>query len=139
MKKQMARRSPNYRLVKIHRNYTVEEVTSLLEVHRNTVREWIRHGLPTLNDKRPILILGRVLADWLKDRRTMKKRPCQAGEIYCMRCRIPQKPAGDLYDYKFCTPKVITVEGICPSCHSMMYQRVNLTRFKQIREMLEIP
>jgi hypothetical protein len=34
-------RYPNYRLVKIHRNYTVEEIARLLKVHKNTVRGWI--------------------------------------------------------------------------------------------------
>ena len=54
----MSKRHPNPRLAKIHRNYTVEEVASLFGVHRNTVREWVKRGLPTSDDQRPMLILG---------------------------------------------------------------------------------
>ena len=42
----MPRRGPNYRLVKIHRNYTVEEAARMFGIHKNTVRAWIEAGLP---------------------------------------------------------------------------------------------
>jgi hypothetical protein len=54
----MARRQPNHRLVKIHRTYTVNEIADRLHHHKNTVREWIRNGLPTIDGKRPTLIRG---------------------------------------------------------------------------------
>ena len=52
------RRHPNHRLVKIHRTYTVEDIAGLFGTHKNTVRQWIRAGLPTIDDGRPMLILG---------------------------------------------------------------------------------
>ena len=58
----MPKRHPNPRLAKIHRNYTVEEVAALFDIHKNTVREWVERGLPTNDDRRPMLIPGRVLA-----------------------------------------------------------------------------
>ncbi len=39
---------PNHRLVKIHRSYTVEDAARCLAVHKNTVRRWIKAGLPTV-------------------------------------------------------------------------------------------
>ncbi|MEO7863683.1 MAG: helix-turn-helix domain-containing protein, partial [Nitrospirales bacterium] len=42
----MRTRHPNPRLVKIHRNYTVEEIANLFGIRRNTVREWVKRGLP---------------------------------------------------------------------------------------------
>ena len=68
----MGKRHPNHRLVKIHRNYTVDDVSRLLGVHKNTVRAWIKAGLPVMDEKRPLLILGYVLRDFLKSRRTKK-------------------------------------------------------------------
>ena len=61
----MAKRHSNPRLVKIHRSYTVEEAANLLAVHKSTVREWIKRGLPTSDDRRPTIILGRELAAFL--------------------------------------------------------------------------
>ena len=96
----MTKRHPNPRLAKIHRNYTVDEVASLFRNHRNTVREWVKRGLPTSDNKRPMLILGRDLSAFLQARRAKNKRPCQPGEIYCVRCRAPKAPAGDMADYQ---------------------------------------
>ena len=77
----MRKRHPNTRLVKIHRSYTVEEVAYLFGTHKNTVREWVKAGLPTCDRKRPMLVLGRELVAFLQTRRTKNKRPCQSGEI----------------------------------------------------------
>ena len=68
----MGTRHPNPRLAKIHRNYTVEDVASLFGVHRNTVRAWVKHGLPTNDGRRPTLILGSHLAVFLAAKRTKK-------------------------------------------------------------------
>ena len=57
-------RRPNQRLVKIHRSYTVEEIARL-NVHKNTIRGWIRGGLPTIDARRPTLITGSDLRRFL--------------------------------------------------------------------------
>ena len=59
----------NPRRVKVHRSYTVEEVASLFGAHKNTVRNWLREGLPKVDDRRPILVLGRQLASFVHARR----------------------------------------------------------------------
>ncbi|MDP2323805.1 MAG: helix-turn-helix domain-containing protein [Gammaproteobacteria bacterium] len=127
------RRLPNPRRVKIHRSYSVEEVARLLDVHKNTVREWRRRGLPTMDEQRPLLILGRDLAAYLVQRRRANKRPCQPGEIYCVRCRKPQRPAGDMADYLPLSATGGNLEGICPACDSMIYRRVSYAGLKAVR------
>ena len=134
----MATRHPNYRLVKIHRNYTVEEIAGLFGVHRNTVREWVKRGLPTIDHRRPMLILGRDLAVFLQARRLKNKRTCQPGEIYCVRCRIPRNPAGDMADYQPVSTMLGNLVGICPNCESMIYRRVNPAKLEQVRRKLDI-
>jgi hypothetical protein len=134
----MATRHPNHRLVKIHRNYKVEEIAKLFGIHRNTVREWIKRGLPTIDRKRPFLILGPDLAAFLQARRLKNKRKCQPGEIYCVRCRAPQKPAGDMAECQVSTAALGNLIGICPSCDCMIYRRVNLAKLEQVRGKLDI-
>ena len=134
----MATRHPNHRLAKIHRNYTVEEVAALFGVHRNTVREWVKRGLPTIDRERPMLILGRDLAAFLQARRVKNKRTCQPGEIYCVRCRLPRNPAGAMVDYQPVTATLGNLIGICPCCESMMYRSVNPTKLEQVRGQLDI-
>jgi transcriptional regulator with XRE-family HTH domain len=128
----MPTRHPNHRLVKIHRNYTVEEIATRLGVHRNTVREWIKRGLQTIDKKRPMLILGHTLASFLLERRKKNKRPCQPGEIYCVKCRKPQTPAEDMVDYQAITETQGNLIGLCPSCGVLIYRRINPTKLEQV-------
>ena len=134
----MAKRHPNYRQVKIHRNYTVEEIASLFGIHKNTVREWIKVGLPVLDDKRPMLILGPELAVFLQARRIKNKQCCQPGEMYCFRCRAPKMAAGDMADYVPQTEKLGMLKAICPDCHTMMNRRVSIAKLGQVRGKLAI-
>jgi excisionase family DNA binding protein len=134
----MAKRHPNHRQVKIHRSYTVEEAASLFGIHKNTVRVWVKAGLPVIDDRRPMLILGRELAAFLQARRTRNKQTCQPGEIYCVRCRTPKFPAGDMADYVPITEKLGTLQAICPDCETMMNRHVSLARLEQVRGKLDI-
>ena len=64
----------NPRRVKLHRNYTVDEAAMLFRVHKNTVRNWLEAGLQPVDDRRPILILGRELSRFLHARREHARR-----------------------------------------------------------------
>lgn len=134
----MRRNRPNPRLVKIHRSYTVEEAARLFGIHKNTVREWTKSGLCTADQKRPALILGRELAAYLQARRTKNKRPCQPGEIYCVRCRAPKSPAGAMAEYRPMTATLGNLMGICPDCDGMIFRRASLAKLAQIRGKLDI-
>ena len=128
----MKKRLHNPNLAKIHRNYTVEEVSSLYRVFKGTVRAWIKAGLPIINDKRPMLILGRDLVAFHQARRTKNKQKCKPGEIYCVRCRMPKNPAGDMADYRIITEKIGNLEAICPDCDKIMNRRVSLAKLEQV-------
>ena len=131
-------RHPNHRLVKIHRSYTTDEVARCLGVHRNTVSRWIKGGLPTTDQKRPLLIHGPDLAEFLRARRLKHKRTCQPGQIYCLRCREPRHPAGGFADYEPVTGAAGNLVGICPECDCVMYRRVNLAKLEQVRGNVDV-
>lgn len=134
----MGRRNPNHRLVKIHRNYTVEEIAELFAIHKNTVRRWVKDGLATTDDKRPMLILGHVLVTFLQARRVKNKQTCKPGELYCVRCRAPKSPAGDMAEYSPITEKLGNLTAICPDCDALMNRHVSLTRIGQIIGRIDI-
>lgn len=134
----MIKRRPNHRLVKIHRNYTVEEVASLFGIHKNTVRQWIKKGLPLCDEKRPVLILGRVLAEFLQAQKTKNKRVCQPGEMYCLRCREPRKPVADLLEYQAITDKVGNLVAICSHCNALMNRRVSYSKLSAIQAQMGV-
>ena len=134
----MKKRHPNHRLVKIHRSYTVEEVATMFGIHKNTVRQWVKRGLATVDDKRPMLILGHVLVEFLKARRTKNKQKCKPGELYCVRCRSPKRPAGDMADYSPITDKIGNLIGICPDCEAIMNRHVSLATIELVRGNIDI-
>lgn len=134
----MGNRLPNPRLAKIHRSYTVDEVACLYGIHKNTIRDWVKRGLPTSDDRRPMLILGKDLAAFLQSKRTANKNPCGPGEIYCVRCRAPRAPAGRMAEYQALTPTSGNLIAICSCCDSMMYRRVNIAKLAFISADLEV-
>jgi len=126
----MKKRHPNHRLVKIHRSYTVEEIAGLFGTHKNTVRHWVKEGLAAIDDKRPMLILGSVLAAFLQARRIKNKQACKPGELYCVRCRAPKSPAGGMAEYVPITEKFGRLRALCPDCESWMNRNVSMDQIE---------
>jgi helix-turn-helix protein len=134
----MGYRHPNPRLAKIHRSYAVEDVSRLFKIHKNTVRNWLGQGLAPIDDSRPTLIRGQELRRFLTERRVRLKQVCGPGRIYCLPCRAPKVPAGNIADCVQTTDTVGTLQGICPDCIRMVYRRVNPQKLKAVRGDLEI-
>lgn len=124
-------RRPNPQLAKIHRTYTVDEAARLLTVHKNTVRQWIKQGLPTVDDRKPTLLHGLDLRAFLEQRRKNAKRPCRPGEMYCVRCRDPKRPAGAMADYLPISETIGNLRGICPDCETLIHRRVSRARISE--------
>jgi len=128
----------NPRLVKIHRCYTVEEAARLLRVHKNTVRAWIKVGLPTIDARRPTLIAGSELRRFLEAKLKRGKQPCAPGELYCVRCRAPKAPAGAMADYIIVSNTSGNLRGLCPDCGNLIHRRVAYARLDEFRALLDI-
>ena len=134
----MSSQSHNPQLAKSHRSYTVEEIADLYSIHKNTVREWIKNGLEVCDSKRPTLVKGSVLKEFLSRRRLSKKRPCLPDEMYCLKCRSPKKPAGEMADYYPKTPELGNLVGICPDCETLMNRRTSLAKLPLIQAHLQV-
>lgn len=127
----MGKRHPNYRLVKIHRNYSVEEIASLCGKHKNTVRTWLKRDLKPIDETRPLLVHGQDLAAFLAARRKAKKCPSPPGHLYCVKCREPKLPAGGVVGVQAITDKVSNVSAVCPTCGGTMYRRASNQKLKE--------
>lgn len=124
----MGTRHPNHRLVKIHRCFTILELADVLGVRPNTIRHWRHHGLAPIDDHRPMLFKGSVVVAFLKARREDAKQPCGPGKLYCLSCRSPQWPAGDLVEFTTATASTGTLCAVCPCCDRLMFRRATLAR-----------
>lgn len=132
----MARRT-GWRVVKIHRPYTTEEVAINQGVAKGTVRRWLKTGLPALNDRRPCLILGGDLVDFLKNRKR-PKQTCKPEECYCFKCKEPRKAAFAEAEYK---PLRLTngqLIALCEVCTTLMHKRVSWATLEALKGILHI-
>jgi hypothetical protein len=121
----MGTKHPNPRLAKIHRNYSVEELAGLFKVHKNTVRGWFRDGLTPIDDQRPTLIRGDEARRFLIERRAKARQSCGPGRIFCLPCRAPKVPAGNMAELRSEGGSNGSLCGICPDCDRLIYRRVN--------------
>ena len=134
----MGVRHPNPRRVKIHRTHSVEDLAKLFGIHLNTVRAWRKAGLQPIDETKPMLFQGQVVADYLRKRRDAAKRPCQPGEIYCLPCREPKKPAGDMAEYRHLSAKTGNLCGICPDCERLIYRRASRAKIAATAGKLDV-
>jgi hypothetical protein len=134
----MRNRAPNPQRVKKHRSYTVEEAARLFGFHRNTIRHWQKQGLTPVDGKRPVVFEGLMLAVFLKARRGARRRRLKPGEIYCLPCRAPKEPAGDMADYIPLTDTRGNLRGICPTCGRLIHRVVSRAQIEAVRGKLDL-
>lgn len=75
-----------------HMSYTIRQLESLLNVGEKTVLRWIDKGLKAVpSSKRPILILGFDLKEFLKNKDSKTKVKLKRNEFYCLGCKAPRR------------------------------------------------
>lgn len=116
----------NPRRAKLHWSYTVNELADRLDVHKHTVRGWLKKGLPAIDGAKPTLILGSDFQAWWGTQRKAAKRPCQPGQIYCFKCREPKTPALGMVEYAATNAATGNLKAICETCGTMMHRRTRL-------------
>jgi len=130
-------RRANWRSVKLHRNYTVDETARLLGKSKGTVRRWLKSGLPALTDRKPALILGSDLIDFLKARIKPRTR-CGPDEFYCLKCRAPRKAAEGMADFVPYAPRGGNLRALCEICGTLMHRRVSSRQLAAFKEFLDL-
>jgi excisionase family DNA binding protein len=134
----MARRF-NRRRIKIHHSYTIDEAARALGAHKNTVRNWVRkEEVPLVCDRRPYLIQGRALREFLATEQAKNKSRCGPGQIYCLSCRSPKNPDGAIADYRPLTRATGNLRGLCPDCGRLVHRVVSLARIEAVCGNLEV-
>jgi hypothetical protein len=127
----MARRFNARSGIRLHRNYTVAEAARALGASRLTVRRWIKQGLSVVADKKPALILGPDLIDFLADRKPPKVR-CAPHELFCFSCRQPKAPAFGELELRPSGRAGGNLRALCETCATVMHKRVSPTTLAAI-------
>lgn len=134
----MAMRRIDWRVVKLDRSYTADELAVLLRVHKNTVRYWQRAGLTPLDNGRPALFAGSVVRAFLASRNASRKSPCPPGTLYCFRCRAPRPAALGMVDFVPTNALSGNIRALCGTCETTMHRRASRTALALIMPGCEI-
>jgi excisionase family DNA binding protein len=133
----MARHRPDRRRVKIHRSYTVDEAARVLGIAKGTIRRWLKHGLRATDSRKPTLIRGSDLLDYLKAK-AKPKQSCPPGQCYCVKCKAPMEPAGGMAEFIVLTSTSGNLRAVCPTCETLMHRRTSMIQLQQIRSSLDV-
>ena len=138
LRRKRSARNPNRRSIKIHRNYTVEEAARATGCAKGTIRRWIKSdALPAITDRKPNLILGGDLFDYLKARATSGPK-LRLNECYCLKCRAPREPALGMADYVPLTPTTGNLRALCSTCTTVMHKAVPLAALAELAGILDV-
>ena len=134
----MSTKRINPRLIKLHRPYSVEEAARTLGKHKHTVRNWIKDGLPTVDDTRPVLVHGHELRTFLEGKRKAARRPCKPGTIYCFKCRQPRAPAFGVVEFTPRNAATGNLTALCSTCGTVMNRSARLASLAAIMPNLDV-
>jgi len=71
-----------------HRSYKIEELSVILSKNGKTLLRWIDSGLKTIPEsKKPILIMGSDLKEFLRAKYSKKKVKLNRNQFYCLSCK----------------------------------------------------
>jgi hypothetical protein len=93
--------------------------------------------LPSISDRKPFLILGADLADFLEGRRA-RKQPCKLNECFCFTCRAPRAAAADMADFIPLSSTSGNLRALCCACTGVIYKRVSVAKLSQLGAILEV-
>jgi hypothetical protein len=130
----MAKRAST-RKIKQHRLYTYEEAGGNLGVTAHTVRSWRPSGLQVMTARTPHYILGAELIRYLEDKQAKKSVKMSLDQMYCFKCKTPQKPLWAMVDYIPINDTRGQLTGLCGACEGGLHRFVgkgDLGRFGQI-------
>ena len=133
----MTKHRPQWRLIKAHRNYSVEQAAEALKVAPGTVRRWLKTGLPDLADQKSTLILGSALKAFGASRKR-EKQTCLPHECFCVRCRAPRSPALGMADFVPESPTGSFLRALCCECGTIMQKPIAKASLKALGAILDI-
>ena len=128
----------NLRAVRANTAYTFEEAAMVLRVSIVTIRSWEKRGLPVMRLRKPFLILGSALQEFIEKRIRNAKVPLKSDQLYCLPCRKPQIPMGKLVDYVPQTATAGRLVGLCPDCERTCNRMISKAKLRDLAGKLEI-
>lgn len=120
----MARKKRTYNTRRIKRDYSyrLQEISECLEVHKNAVRNWLKEGLPKIDEQKPFMIHGSDLIAFLNKRQAGRKHKCKDNEFFCCKCRVPRKAKSGSINFIIRNETKLNIHGKCEACDTSVFR-----------------
>lgn len=125
------KRTYNTRRIKRNYPYYLQEIAELFDIHKNSVRNWVKSGLPLVDDKRPHMVHGAELIAFLDERQSNRKRQCQPHEFYCFKCRLPRPLWERLADITIASETRLQLSGLCCTCNTQVFKAGSVAKIPE--------
>ncbi len=119
--------------------HDIDEICELYKeygLHPQTVRQWIKSGLPVMKG-RPVLIYGNDLKVFLGKMNTSNKCSSEFDQMFCMSC----KDAKSFYKKQIkveLVNGVIKAKALCRDCKTIMNKPYKFEDFPKIRKLFHV-
>jgi len=132
-------RLPSPNRIKKHQVYTVWEAAQATDRHSRTVIRWIKEdGLIADRSRKPWLIQGDDLKQFLGEGRSKAKTKMALHHIYCLGCKCARETDGKFAEYTQQTPTTGLLKAICPACGNIINKIVCRADLEAIRAKIEV-
>ncbi|MFG5382456.1 helix-turn-helix domain-containing protein [Yoonia sp. R2-816] len=102
--------------VKSALTYDINEAAVALGKTPATIRNWIKDGLAVMSSRKPYLILGAAIQEYLRAKYKAAKRPLGPDQLFCLSCRAAQRPAGMSVTIGRISQRTSLLKGVCERC-----------------------
>lgn len=124
--------------VKASLTYEVGEAAAVLGKSPATIRNWIKDGLPVMSSKKPNLILGAQIRDYLRAKYKATKSPLAPDELNCFSCRAGRKPSGMTVTAVPNNTKTINLMGQCSHCGGKAGRLIAISKTDAFAQIFDI-
>jgi len=114
----LKKRTYNTNLIKESLCYSTNDMARRFNIHKRTVQEWYKAGLPRIDNRKPSLVLGTDLKNFLKTRQNKRKSKCRKNELYCMKCKAPRQSSNNAVDIRLLSKTRLMIIGLCVHCNT---------------------
>ena len=119
--------------------YTIAEVGCIINRSERTVRDFIKDGLKTIDDKRPFLIRGYDLIEFLKAKNVQNRHQTSFDEMFCIKCREVRHPkARQIQIHNSNNRQFISVSAVCSVCGCTMNKEYKLEQLGDLKRNFNI-
>ena len=97
-------------------SYEVGEAALVLGKTPATIRNWIKDGLPVMSSRKPYLISGAAIREYLRAKYKAAKCPLDPDQLYCPACHSGRQPLDMAATLSPLTARTSLLKGLCSHC-----------------------